>query len=185
MVLERAGARVEVVPMETLSDTFTAIQTVARIVGRDAAGAELAAVLRSRLDAAAARHAGTKPIRVLFCVQVEPVIAAGAGTLPSEILELAGGANVIRAPRYPQIGMEAILKEAPEVILQAKMDTADTAADAAASAYWRRWPAIPAVRDGRVVIFDASAALRPGPRVAEAVERIAGILHPGSAGAPR
>lgn len=184
-VLERAGARVEVVPMETLAETFTAIATVARLVGREDAGTALAASVRARLDAAAQRHAGAKPVRTLFCVQVEPVIAAGAGTLPSEILELAGGSNVIAAPRYPQVGMEAILEQSPEVILQAKMDTADTGADAAAAAFWRRWPAIPAVRDGRVVVFDASTALRPGPRVADAVERIAEILHAHPAGTAR
>ena len=177
LVLRRAGARVEVVPMESLSDTFGAMETVGRLCGLEDRGRALAANLRRRIDEASTRFASKRRTRTLFCVQVDPVIAAGAGTLPAEILELAGGENVITVARYPQVGIEAVLNEAPEVILQARMDATDGFAEAAATAFWKRWPAIPAVRDGRVVVFDATIALRPGPRVAEAVEQIGEILH--------
>jgi iron complex transport system substrate-binding protein len=58
------------------------------------------------------------------------------------------------------------------------MDTTEPKADLSAREFWKRWPSVPAVRDGRVHVFDASAALRPGPRVADAVEMLADLLHP-------
>ena len=72
----------------------------------------------------------------------------------------------------------SVLAEAPEVILQSRMDTSDPDADRASIDYWSQWESIPAVRDGRVIVFDGTTSLRAGPRVAEAVELIARALHP-------
>jgi hypothetical protein len=51
----------------------------------------------------------------------------------------------------------------------------------AALEFWMRWPTIPAVRDAKVFVIDGTTAFRAGPRVADAVEMLSGILH----GAPR
>jgi iron complex transport system substrate-binding protein len=172
----RAGVRVAIFPMENLADAYLAIEGIAASCGVAAQGASLVRTLRERMSQASTRAAARKRVRALFCVQLDPIIAAGAGTLPSELLEIAGGENVIRAERYPQVGMESVLAEAPQVILHARMDKADPAAPDGVVSYWKRWPTIPAVRDGRVVVFDASAALRPGPRMAMAVEQLEAIL---------
>ncbi len=177
LAVERAAVRLEVIPAETLAETFSAIESVGRACGEEARGREIAAAVRARVAAAAGRVHGLPKVRTLFCLQVEPTVVAGRGTLPGEILELAGGLNVIRAPRYPQVGIETILAEAPEVILQTSMDVPDGAARQVVSQYWRRWSRIPAVREGRVYVFDGASALRPGPRVADAVEQIASLLH--------
>ena len=43
--------------------------------------------------------------------------------------------------------------------------------------FWKRWPSIPAVAHGRVVVLPDDLTLRPGPRVADAAEELAAILH--------
>jgi len=177
LAVERAGVRLEVVPAETLSETYRAIVGVARACGVEERGRDLANSIRSRIAAAAERVRDLPKVRTLFCVQIDPLIAVGRGTLPGEILELAGGVNVIESARYPQVGIETVLAAAPQVILHARMDSADPAAGQLAMDYWSRWQAVPAVRDQRVVVFDATIALRPGPRVADAVERLATMLH--------
>jgi iron complex transport system substrate-binding protein len=181
--VERAGARLVVVDADDLADTFTAIETVARVCGVERRGAELIARVRERLDAASAALAGAAPVPVLFCVQLDPIIGVGGGTLPAELLELAGGRNVIEADGYPRLGIETVIEEAPRVILQARMDTDDPDADRQVLDYWSRWSSIPAVSADRVHVFDGTTALRPGPRVADAVEMLAGLLHP-DAGEP-
>ena len=41
------------------------------------------------------------------------------------------------------------------------------------------WAALPAVRDGAIYVVDGSAYFsRPGPRIVESLEILAGILHP-------
>jgi len=178
LALRRAGVRLEVVPAETVEDSLAAIGEVARLCGLPEQGAALAASVRARLDAVAARSGGAPGIPVLFCVQIDPLIAAGKGTLPSELLEIAGGRNVVTAERYPRIGIETVIEAAPEVILQARMDVSDAATARREETFWSRWPGIPAVRDGRVVVLSAPVALRPGPRVADAAEQIEALLRP-------
>ena len=178
LALERAGLRLGVIRSETLEETFTAIAEVGRLCGATDRAQQLEAEVRQRIERAAARVRGRPPVRTLFCLEVDPMIVVGKDTLPGQLLELAGGVNVVDAPRYPRIGIEAVVAAAPAVIVQTRMDVADPEVAAKAGAYWRRWRSIPAVRSGRLFVVDASPALRPGPRVGVAVEQLAAILHP-------
>ncbi len=178
LAAQRAGAPLVVIRAESLDDTYRAIEETARVCGVPDRGAELARSVRERVQAAVSRVRGRDPVPVLFSLQLEPIIAAGRDTLPAALLELAGGINIVDSAGYPRLGIETVIDAAPQVILQARMDTPEPDADDRVRAYWRRWPSIPAVRDGRVFVFDGSTALRPGPRVADAVRLLAGMLHP-------
>lgn len=179
--MDRAGLTIAIVPAESLDETLAAIDAVASAAGVPERGRRLVASIRNRLDAVTRRVAQRPRVRVLFSVQVDPIIAAGRGTLPSQIVEAAGGLNVVDAERYPKLGIESVIALAPEVVLQSRMDVAhgDGSAERAA---WMRWRALPAIASGRLVVLPDDASLRPGPRVAEAVEQIAAILHPEAAG---
>src|SRR6185436_19632643 len=174
--MQRAGLRLEIVPAETLDESLAAIETVARLAGEEAKGRNLVARLRKRLDAVVERVSGEPRVRTFFCIQTDPIYAAGSGTLPSQLLELAGGRNVVEAARYPRLDVEAVAAAKPDVILQARMDLASGEAHAE-DAFWKRWPSIPAVAQGRVVVLPDDLTLRPGPRVGEAAEELAKILH--------
>lgn len=183
LAMRRAGLRLEIVPAETLEESLAAIEIVARAAGDEAAGRELRKDVRARLDAVARRVAGIPRTRTLFCIQTDPIIAAGRDTLPSQLLELAGGSNVVDVARYPRLDVEAVAAARPELILQSRMDLASGDAHTE-DAFWKRWPSIPAVAHGRVVVLHDDLALRPGPRVADAAEGLAAILHGEAAGAP-
>jgi iron complex transport system substrate-binding protein len=183
LAIRRLGIPLELVRCETLEEAYAAIEKTARLCGVEERGRELAGSIRRRIEATAARTRKMPPVTTLFCVQLEPLIAAGAGTLPSELLVLAGGRNVVREERYPRIGIESVIEAAPDVIVVARMDVPGPADPARVLDYWKRWPAIPAVRNGRVQVVDATTALRAGPRVAEAVELLDRLLHAGPAGA--
>ncbi len=178
LAIRRAGARLEVVPAETLADSFTAIERVGELVGVETRGRELAEETRRRIDEAAARVATRERVPVLFSIQLDPLIVAGSGTLPSELVELAGGDNVVDAERYPKVGIEFVMAESPDVIIQARMDKLEEGSERAAVEFWGRWPAIPAVKNNRMLVIDGTTALRAGPRVADAVESLARTLHP-------
>lgn len=179
LAMRRAGLRLEIVPAETLEESLAAIELVAGFAGAEAAGRDLAAAVRARLDAVAARVARAPRVRTLFCIQTDPIIAAGRDTLPSQLLELAGGSNVVEASRYPRLDVEAVAGARPELILQARMDLANDAPHTE-EAFWKRWPSIPAVAHGRVVVLPDDLTLRPGPRVADAAEELAAILRGGT-----
>ncbi len=176
LAMQRAGLRLETFQAETLEDSLAAITNVARVAGSEKEGLELAARVRSRLDAVARRAAGSPRVRTLFSIQIDPIIAAGRDTLPSQILEIAGGTNVVTMTRYPRMDVEAVVAAKPELILQARMDLASTDKHAE-DAFWKRWPSILAVARGRVVVLPDDLTLRPGPRVADAAEELATILE--------
>ncbi len=173
LALERAGIRVEVLPSETVAEALAAMEEVGRRCGAGARGRELAAAVRARLDAVARRSMATRRPRVLFCVQTDPIVAAGRGTLPSELVEIAGGTNVIEAERYPRVGIEGVLAAAPDVVLQSRMDVAEPEGEAPELAFWKRWTRLPAVAGGRVHLLAPGVALRPGPRMADDAETLA------------
>jgi len=183
LAIRRLGIPLELVRCETLEEGYAAIEKTARLCGVEERGLELAGSIRRRIEATAARTRKLTPVATLFCVQLEPLIAVGAGTLPSQLLELAGGRNVVREERYPRIGIESVIEAAPDVIVVARMDVPGPANPARVLDYWKRWPTLPAVRNGRVRVVDATTALRAGPRVAEAVELLDRLLHAGPAGA--
>ena len=181
LAMRRAGLRLEVVPAETLEESLAAIESVARFAGEESAGLELAAAVRARLEAVKRRVAGARRVATFFCIQTEPIIAAGRDTLPSQILEVAGGSNVVQEPRYPRLDIEAVAGAKPELVLQARMDLSSGEAHAEGD-FWKRWPSIPAVAHGRVVVLPNDLTLRPGPRVADAAEELVEILHGGTEG---
>jgi len=182
LAIQRSGVRTELFPSETLEESLAAIQAVAGVAGVASAGRELAAKVRARLDAVAVRAAKAPRVRTFFCIQIDPIIAAGKDTLPSQLLELAGGENVVSARRYPRMDVEAVAAARPELILQARMDVTNRDGRIE-DAFWSRWPAIPAVARGRVVVLQDDLALRPGPRVAEAAEGLERILRADGAAA--
>lgn len=179
LAMQRSGLRVEIVPAETLQESLAAVELVGRLTGDVQKARELAATVRARLDGVAKRVSSAPRVRALFSIQTDPIIVAGRDTLPSQILEVAGGTNVVEAPRYPRLDVEAVAAAKPEVILQARMDLTTPAAHDE-GAFWKRWPAIPAVAAGRVVVLPDDLTLRPGPRVGDAAEELASILHGGA-----
>jgi iron complex transport system substrate-binding protein len=189
LAVRQAGVPLEVIPAETLADAYVAMTRVAEVCGVPDRGVELERTVRERIGRVSAAVADRPRVPVLLCLQVDPLIAAGRGTLPAQLVELAGGVNVVEVDRYPRIGIETVIARAPAVILQARMDLPSPAANEDLLAFWSRWPSIPAVRDRRVLVFDGAPALRAGPRVADAVEFLAACLHPGTvdaeAGGPR
>jgi iron complex transport system substrate-binding protein len=161
-------------PDGSLADVRASIRGLGARVQRSAEAEAVVARLDAQLAGVAAALAGVRRPRVLLVFGRRPLSVAGPGTFADEMLRAAGAENVVTSgPAYPTIGVERVLALAPEVILEAGM-----AAGGDADFDWARYPAIPAVRDGRVVRFEDARVLRPGPRVAEGVAVLARLLHP-------
>ena len=176
----RAGARVVVVEARNLEEIFPALETLGRASGHADAATALAARLRRDIEAIRREVAGASRPRAILCIQRDPLIVAGPGSYPHDLLLLAGARSVVTdAPSaYPTISLERVIESAPEVILQTRMDTAEGGSQKELAAWWGRWGSIPAVRSGRVHLIAGDAILRPGPRVTEGLRMLVGLLHP-------
>lgn len=169
-----------------LADIFTTLRALGRATGHDAEAGRLAADIERRLDAVKARTAAAPAPRTLLVFGREPgslrnmYVSGGKGFL-HDMLTVAGGVNVFAdvARESVQATTELILARAPDVIIEVREGPALADADVRArTADWDRLAAVPAVKARRVHIVSGTGLVVPGPRVASAVERLAGVLHP-------
>ena len=165
----------------TLADIRDDIRRTGAALGVAGAAGDLAASLRSRIDAIAARAAGLPAPSVAVIEWADPFMTAGHWTM--EQVVLAGGQPMIGEPEGPSLRFEwdDLIAADPDAIIASPCGFALERAwrDAELLAADPRWAALRAVQSGRVAVIDGNQFInRPGPRVAESQEIIAEILHP-------
>lgn len=118
----------------------------------------------------------------------EPVYTAGPGTMIDDVFSAAGGTNVGRqtTEAWPQVGLETIVAWAPEVIIASYppqlSDPEKLKEDLQQLRQRAGWKEVPAVKQGRIYYIDGDLLNRPGPRLVDALEQVAALLHPQDAG---
>lgn len=174
--MERLGLTVVVISVTSLQDTFRSIRLLADLTGRPEAGERLARRIQGQIDRVRRIIGGAERRRVLMLVGQRPMVAVGKGTYIDEILTLAGGENIagVTLQPWPHLPAEYVVAKAPQVIIEGSMGSEQGAAEK----NWAGLDSIPAVRDGRVYSYVSDKILRPGPRVGEALEEIARLIHP-------
>lgn len=188
--LRRLGVNVLTVPADTVADLELAIDALAEHCGVHDRGEALRARLAAGLAARGSAKNG-KPPRVLLSLSREPgrvadVLAAGPGTFYDELLTRAGAVNVLAGAgrAYPMVGLESLLAGAPEVIVELQAAPVSPERREALLADWRRFPEIPAVADGRVVVVGGDYTMIPGPRLPRLYQELLAALAQPRAGDP-
>lgn len=145
------------------------------------AGRRVVEEMRGRLRTLSERTENVTAKSVALIEWLAPPMIAG-GWMP-ELATAAGGRPVIveDAHRFATVDWPDVAAADPEhvVILPCGFDlqrSLQELEDAEVAAGMRR---IPAVREGRCTVVDGNAYFnRPGPRLADSAELLAGILHP-------
>jgi len=177
------------VPHGTLNDVYTGITVIAKA----AAVPERASVLNDRIQhelAALQLKAKALPSpRVLAIVNRRPgmlaeLTAVGPDNYLEQLLEIAGGTNVLAKPglpMYPRIALETVLRDDPDVILdlsgQQESEAERKAASVQVLALWSQQSQLKAVRSGCVIVGTSNALLVPGPRAPEAARLLFDYMH--------
>lgn len=179
--LEAAG--VALVRTENATDVAGVgrkIRAVAAALGRAGDGDRLAEAITARATALSAEARGRpSPPRVLFLLSVGKgaPLAAGRDTAAAGIIEAAGGVNAITGYEgYKPLSPEAAVLADPEIVLVPKR-TLDQMGGA--DAILQRPELLPtrAAQAGRIVSVDGLLVFGFGPRIAEAIELLAGAFH--------
>ncbi len=184
--LERAGIATFPYVMGGLDNLMGTIRRLGQAIGRTQEAEQVAAGLEARFDAIRARVAGRKRPRTLLVFGREPgalrgIDASGGIGFLADIVSLAGGENVLASEKREavRIGTEAILAAAPEIVIDLHYGRTLSAEQIDRErAAWQSLPALPAVREGRVALLVGDEFVVPGPRLADAAEAIADVLHP-------
>jgi len=169
-----------------LRDITETIRALGARVGLEAQARSVADRMEHELAAIRARVASQPRPRTLLVFGREPgslrrIDASGGYGFLHDMLESAGGADVLAdiQAQSLQMSSEMVLARAPEVIVElrygdaAKAPTADSVRRA-----WNTLPAIPAVKTGSIYLLVGDEFVVPGPRVVDAVRRLAAVLHP-------
>lgn len=115
--------------------------------------------------------------RIFFQVGISPIISAGRNTFIDELIELAGGINVVGDMEgYPRFSAEEVIALSPDFILVATMDVGGGFKNA--RSFWKRFPMIPAAANNRVFLVPSDLVNRPSPRLVSGLRVIAEIIHP-------
>ncbi len=137
--------------------------------------------LQTRVDAtmSAIANAAETPLVFYELDATDPAApwTTGTGTFIDYIIALAGGANAaaVLEGDYVQISAEELIAANPEIILLADALYGITPESVAERP---GWDAIAAVQNGAIFPIDPSLMSVPGPRLVDALEETAKLLHP-------
>lgn len=178
--LRRLGVQVLVLEPQTVEQIKDAQLAVGRALGAEVAAQRLVQEIDERMAAIQARVAGAPIRHTLMVVGQTPLIAVGHGTFLDELITMARGKNLgaQAGAGWPHVSIELPIATAPEVIIDTTMGNEEQPGAAASMAFWKDLTTIPAVRDGKVHGYKQYQLLRPGPRIDEALDTIARIIHP-------
>ena len=165
------------------SGLYQNIETVGQLSGRTQQAKELTASLSKRVDAVTTKltPVNDKPVVYYELDASDPAKpwTAGPGTFIDMLLTQAKAQNFtvvsgVTDP-YPQISIEQIVKVDPDVII-----LGDAAWGVTVESVGQRpgWQTLNAVTNNAVVPFDDNLVSRPGPRLVDALEQLAALLHP-------
>jgi iron complex transport system substrate-binding protein len=174
--LDYLGCRAEVLTIDphTLDEVVDSVAVLGKASGRTGAALAVVDDLRTRLDAVRSRVAGRPRPRVALLEWTDPPYAPGHW-IP-EMIEAAGGESVLGAPGEKSVRTtwEAVHASRPDLVVVAPCGFDREGAQAQADAIVDRLPT-----GVRVHAVDADAMwARPGPRLVDGVEELAGVLHP-------
>jgi len=175
--LARLGIPLYGVTAGTVEGMLASTSELGHVLGHDAEAERVVHQLQARLDAISRRVAGRKPPRVLFVVWYRPLMTAGSQTFLSDVIRRAGGdpigANL--SGEWPRLSVEELLRLQPDVILFPETQSFAPKLDEFRSlAGWRD---LRAVKEGRIY-FISDTIVRSSPRLIDALEEIARLLHP-------
>lgn len=157
-----------------LDHVFQAMRTIAREAGREKEGSALIARLQREIDATRARVASRPRRRTLMIVGRNPLVAVGEGNLIDEFLSFAGATNIAAGyGAWPRLSLEFVVRAAPEVVLDGSMG-----GEATLDTSFYEGLGLQAAKGGRVHALILDEVLRPGPRIAAGLERVARLIHP-------
>jgi len=171
--------------LDSLQDTYDAIDTLAALLGVQDRGNELRDQIQN--DIASIRDTiGDAPRkRILLLLGRAPgdlagLTAVGPGTFLNDLLITAGGTNIFEDAigLYPRVSKESVLVRQPETIIELVSGHPSDKAIRALKADWLQLADIPAVQKNQIHCLTNDFLLIPGPRMHQSIRVLARAIHP-------
>lgn len=124
---------------------------------------------------------GQPRVKVFFETSDNPIFTAGKGSYVDSLITAAGGINIFgdQNSAYPQVSAEEVIRRAPDVIIGTKSDQSMVDLKAHGRAGWEN---VPAVKNGRIYLYDDTLLVQADTHVADAIRALARDLYPDAVG---
>jgi iron complex transport system substrate-binding protein len=180
--LQADGTTIVSLKPNRLADVLDDIERVAAAARCADAGREVVSRMRQRLDALRERAGFVHSRPRVACIEwLDPLMVAG-NWVP-ELVELGGGTYdfVAAGAHSKTITWDELVAARPDVliVMPCGFTLEQTRRELPELLNRPEWQALPAVRDRRAYSVDGNAYLnRPGPRIVESAELLAGLIQP-------
>jgi iron complex transport system substrate-binding protein len=172
--------KVYIVDANTVSEVYTEIDNMGKILGLDDAAIKMSGELKKQVDGITSKVPNLvqsqKP-KVFYEVWNEPLMSAGKNTFISELIEMSGGINIVAADGlegWPEYSLEKLIQNNPDIMIA----PVSLSPDAAAILSESRFSKIAAITNKRVYIIPDNPVSRPSQNIIKGLTMIAQAIHP-------
>ena len=175
--LSQLNAAILVIDPQNAADVARSATLIGQAIGAD--GAKLAREIQAQLDAVKAKTDAAPKLKVFHEVDASDpakVYTVGPTSFIDDLIKIAGGTNVFASAKtaYPAVSSEEIIRSDPDVIV-----LGDALYGTSVESITSRpgWSGLSAVKNKRVYA-GLSVFSRPGPRLGQAAQEYAKLVHP-------
>ena len=177
--LSKLGLKIFIISPRTIEALFNSIINVGNVCDKRKEAEDLVSSMKKRLSSIEEKLKGVKKVKVLFLLDLKPLISVSKNSFHGEMIEFAKGENIESSSpdRYPRISWEEVVKQRPDVIIVSnhREDFRKLFAE------FKNNPAVratPAFENNRVHEVKSDLVDRLAPRIIYGFEKLAKIIHP-------
>ena len=172
--LERQNIAYFVTNPQSLDSIYKSVRQIGEIFGENSKSSFLADELKKRVADVEARVSLKQQVKVFLQISKEPLYTVGKDSFITDLISRAGGVSATKdvETAYPKLSKETALALNPEAIILSDSEDNQAPNDVFKNS--------PAVKNNRVFKINADIISRPAPRIVDALEQIAKLLHPES-----
>ncbi len=174
--LRKLGVPVLIFRLQSFEDMFSVLLRLGKLTGNEQKAIDLVSSYRKRIGDLRNVLVDEKRVSVFYEVRYPNLLGAGPKSIVTDIIDIAGGRNVITiSERVVRLSEEELLHKNPMayIIQKGPMNP-----DPIPLSERPHFATLQAVKDNKILIVSEFNYARPGPRAVDAVEELARWLHP-------
>lgn len=174
------GIKIYVVDAKTIDEVYMEIINMGRILAKDTEARELMDELKKQVEGISSKVAGLtedKKPKVFYEVWNEPLMSAGKNTFINDLIEKAGGINIVAADGlegWPEYSIEKLIQNNPDIIIA----PVSLAPDVSTIIDDSRFSSINAVVNKKVYIVPDNPVTRSSQNIIKGLTMFAQAIHP-------
>lgn len=177
--LEAAGVHVVVSDAQDIEGTYTAINMIGTLTGKQAEAASIVESMQKTFDEIRANAGdGTKSVYFEVSPLQYGLWTAGSGTFMDEIANMLGLTNCFAdVTGWGEISEEQVLERNPDYIVTISMYYGEGPTPEEEILSRTGWENVTAVKDGKILNLQNNELSRPGPRLADGAKAMYDFVY--------